>query len=74
MSRIHLNKLVSEKKNTKYGISDAREFIKPWELFVIWRKLKVSDFHVNYTRLLITRNFLTTDFLKYRKFGKKSNL
>ena len=24
--------------------------------------------------LLKTRNFLATDFLKYRKFGKKSNL
>ena len=43
MTRIHLDKLVREKKNAEYhGISDARKFIKPLELFVIWRKLKVS--------------------------------
>ena len=32
MTRIHL---------AKYGIPDAREFIKAFELYVIWRKLKV---------------------------------
>ena len=42
MTRIHLDKLVREKKNAEYGISDAGKFIKPLELFVIWRKLKVS--------------------------------
>ena len=41
--RIHLDELVKGKKNgIMVGISDAGELIKPSELFVIWRKLKVS--------------------------------
>jgi len=42
-TRIHLDELVKGKKNgIMVGISDAGELIKPSELFVIWRKLKVS--------------------------------
>ena len=57
MTRIHLDKLVIEKKNAKYGIPDTREFIKALELYVIWRKLKVSGkrLYINCTHLLIIK-------------------